>query len=160
MANKNQQLNKLVEYYSKPLSKDRIVYLNTLNAVEPEKVELYRDFILSLTILIGDTYLGEDAISEEEQYKSHFNWCWKKTIESFEKECLYFDQMGEHYYYFYKYFYDMFYSREDKPKNCISRFINFWEELMAIDRLKTHADYDLFINLYKIQTKHFKNNFA
>lgn len=159
MPNKKPKIHKFMEYYSKPLTRDRILYLNTLNTVEQEKVELYRDFILSLTHLIGDTFLGDDVVLTEEDCKGHFNWCWQKNIDVFKAEFLHFDLMGEHYYYFYKYFYDVFYGNKEKGENIIQKIITFWENIMSIERLKTHNEYDLFINLYKIQTKHFINNF-
>jgi hypothetical protein len=154
------QFNNIVEYYSKPLSKDKVTYLNTLHAVEHEKVELYKDFIISLTYLIGDTYLGDDVMIGEEAYKNHFNWCWRKNIDNFRLENLIFEDLGEHYYYFFKYFSDVFYTRMEKTKDLIPKIINFWDDIMSLDKVKTNSEYDLFINLYKIQTKHFKNNFS
>ena len=56
------QSNKIIDYISSPLSHDRINYLNMLNEVTIEKVELFRDFIISLFYLVNDTYLGDDVI--------------------------------------------------------------------------------------------------
>lgn len=150
-----QYLNEFTEYHSKPLSKDRLQYLNNLNAVEYEHVELYRDFIVSLAYLIGDTYLGDNIHLDEVDRVGHFDWCWKKNLSNFELENLKFLDSGEHYYYFIKYFTDYYYLVSDKQSSLINRIILFWENIMTVDRLKTNSEYDLFINLYKIQKKNF-----
>lgn len=146
-------MNEFTEYQSKPLSKDRIQYLNGLNGVEFEYVELYKDFIISLTYIIGDTYLGDNVHLDESDRTGHFDWCWKKNVKNFQLENLKFLDAGDHYYYFLKYFTDYFYLISDKQPSLINRTIHLWENIMSIDRVKTSSEYDLFINLYKIQKK-------
>jgi hypothetical protein len=151
---KNLNLNISIDYYTKPLRKGRIQYLNLLNNVETEKVKCFSNFISSLLKTVEATFLGDDVIFTEDQYKSHFNWCWKRNILNSEKQGVYFEEPGEHYYYFYKYVYDVFYTRDDRPENIWQKFVTFWKELMSKDTKKTQSEYDLFINLYRIFCKY------
>ena len=41
----------------------------------------------------------------EEDNLSHFKWCWKKTIENFKKENIYFTFKEQDYDYFERFFY-------------------------------------------------------
>ena len=72
-------IGRFIEYFSKPLSTEQLTYLNNINNVIPERVELYCDFIISLGYLIHDTYLGDDVIIDDNDRKSHFTWCWNKN---------------------------------------------------------------------------------
>ena len=84
-------------------------------------MELYYDFSFSLYYLILETYLGEeDNINEtkivmsNEDKQKHFDWCWDKTINNFNKENIVFKDKGEHYDYFNQFFMDTFYSHPEK----------------------------------------------
>ena len=75
-----------------------------INNIISEKMELYYDFSFSLYYLILETYLGEeDNINEtkivmsNEDKQKHFDWCWDKTINNFNKENIVFNDKGEHY---------------------------------------------------------------
>ena len=104
--------NKFIDYFSKPLTFDQLNYLNNLNSVTIEKVELFRDFTITLTYYIYDTYLGDDVMYKESDITGHFNWCWNKTISNFVKENIFFEERGEHYYYHMNYFMDTFYNSD------------------------------------------------
>jgi hypothetical protein len=148
-------IGKFIEYFSKQLNLSQIEYLNQINHVTPEKVELYRDFIISLGHIIHDTYLGDDIITDDDIILIHFNWCWEFNIDNFIKERINFKKNGEHYYYYLNYFVEMYYKNKDKNYHLINEIISFWENVFSITRLKTKSEYDIFIEAYKTQDKYF-----
>ena len=150
--------NKYVDYYSKPLNQDQLNYLNRLNDVTIEKVELFRDFAISLFYTVYRTYLGDDIINNDEDMLNHFNWCWVKVIDDYSMENLFFVEKGEHYYYFVNYFTDKFYMLENKDNMDLEEITQYWSNIFSIDQIKTKSQYDIFIELYKIQNNYFLNN--
>jgi len=70
------KINRFLEYFSKQLSFEQVTYLNTINNITQEKVELFRDFSISLTYIIENSYLGDDVIEYQDDQINHFNWCW------------------------------------------------------------------------------------
>lgn len=155
---KGKPMNRFLDYVSRPLTYDQLSYLHTLNGVTIEKVEVFKDFTTSLTYLIYDTYLGDDTIKNETDRLTHFNWCWKKNIENFLAEGLRFKESGEHYYYHLNYFMDIFYLSEWKDDVLFNKILFYWNEIITMNKAMTKSEYDIFIELYKIQNKHFLNN--
>ena len=125
-----------------------------INNIIPENMDLYYDFTFSLYYLIVETYLGDDDNGSEtkinmtdEDKKNHFQWCWKKTIENFNKESLIFNEKGDHLDYFLDFFMEIFYlQKEDKIKNSIPTFFTD-----VFDRKKpfTKSDLDMISSIYK-----------
>ena len=137
------------------MSSDQLIYLNTINNVVTEKIELYNDFVISLCYLIHDTYLGDDVYVNIEDVKSHFDWCWYKNIENFEKENINFVIDGEHYYYFLNYFTEIYYRNQDKTKLLFNKIVDFWVGIFSLNKNKTKSEYDIFIEVYKTINKYF-----
>jgi hypothetical protein len=148
-------INKFIEYFSKPMSGEQLIYLNSINNVGTERVELFNDFIVSLCYLIHDTYLGDDVYSDIDDIKSHFDWCWNKNIDNFKKENLHFMSNGEHYYYFLNYFTEIYYRNQDKNKLLFNKVIDFWVNIFSLLKNKTKSEYDIFIEVYKTLNKYF-----
>jgi hypothetical protein len=125
-----------------------------INNIIPEKMDLYYDFTFSLYYLIVETYLGDDnngtetkIVMTDDDKKNHFQWCWKKTIENFNKESIVFNDKGEHLDYFLDFFMEIFYNqKEDKIKNSIGTFFTD-----VFDRKKpfTKSDLDMISSIYK-----------
>ncbi len=136
-----------------------MVYLNTINSISPEKVELFRDFSISLTYLIEDTYLGDDVIQTQDDQINHFNWCWDQNIKNFSRENIIFQTKGEHYYYYLAYFIDIYYGNSNKTKGLFQKIVGFWDDILSIDVLKTKSEHDLLCEIYKIMDKYFVNNY-
>ena len=99
----------LTDYLTKPLSLEQQEHLNKKNDIIIEYVDLFIDFMTSLTTIINKTYLNEDIINSEYYIIKHFNWCWEKNIKNFEKENIGINSQGEHYEFVYNYFYEKFY---------------------------------------------------
>jgi hypothetical protein len=153
------QIHRFLEYFSKQLSFDQMVYLNTINNITPEKVELFRDFSISLTYIIEDTYLGDDVIETQSDQINHFNWCWDQNIKNFNKENIFFQAKGEHYYYYMAYFMDIYYGNSVKTKGLFKKMVGFWDDVLSINNLKTKSEHDLLCEIYKIMDKYFVNNY-
>jgi hypothetical protein len=148
-------------YITKPLSPEDVDIWFRVNNIIPEKLELFSDFSHSLNITIVDTYLGENnlpnetkiTMSEDDNLK-HFDWCWNKTIESFEKEDINFLKKGEHYEYFQSFFNDIFYNQtDDKVRKSISSFFN---DLFDAKKPFTKSDLDMISTIYKTLDKSLK----
>lgn len=137
------------------MSEDEMWKLNSANNIEPEAVELYVDFIVSLIDLIDSTYLGKDIMNDEKNQNNHFNWCWNKTLANFQLENIKFSQKGDHYDYFKEYIKDVYYVGAEKSSANIENIIAFWKRIMSIDTIKTKSEYDLFQEVYSVLSRNF-----
>jgi hypothetical protein len=140
-------------YIAKPMDPDDVDIWFRVNNIIPEKMDLYYDFSFSLYYLILDTYLGDDKNSEtkivlsDEDNLKHFEWCWNKTIENFQKEEITFNKKGDHYDYFLSFFTDIFYNqKENKIKSSIGTFFN---DLFDRKKPFTKSDLDMISSIYK-----------
>ena len=140
-----------IEYISKPMHKEDILLIYKINNIIPERSDLYLDFAHSLFDLVTSTYLG-DEVMDGKTIGEHFNWCWKKTIESFKKESINFDN-DSLYAYFVTLFLESFYSEQDKSDKNINKLLDFWKDIFMYSTDKTKSELDAFIELYKIFDK-------
>lgn len=148
-------INRFIDYFSKPLTSEQISYLNNINNISFERVEVFHDFIITLLHVVNDTYLGDDVITNSDERLSHFNWCWNKVISNFQKESIRIETKGEHFQYFFTYFNDIFYYETNKESNMIEKYIIFWNDIMKPMDSKTKSEYDLFVDIYKVMGKYF-----
>ena len=89
--------------------KEELDFWFRYNNVSREKISLFYDFIISLDELIDSTVLGSDVIDDEPKIKGHFTWCWKKTIENFAKERIFFKEYGNHFEYLWNFYNEAYY---------------------------------------------------
>jgi len=144
------------DWMTKPIPKDEVlIWFNVHNMIY-EKIELYGDIFKSLNAIIFDTYLGDSDsetkinLSNEDKI-SHFDWCWNKMVNDFEKENINIKFKGDHKEYFLSFFMDSFYNqRENKIKESISRFLN---EIFDTNMVYSKPDLDLLTELYKLMEK-------
>lgn len=157
MANDKNKIE-FMNYISTPLSDDSITILYTTNNVKFDRVKLYFDFVISFFELLFDTYMGDD-ITDDEQQKNHFNWCWKKNISNFENESIIFDDNKDLRSYFYEFTKEIFYNLDGKENNphVKNNIITLWTHLFNYGGPKTRADLDSFVELYSIFDKSLKN---
>jgi hypothetical protein len=144
-----------IEYISKPMKKEDILLLYKINNVTPERSALYLDFTHSLYDLIVTTYLG-DEVMDNDSIKQHFDWCWKKVIESFQKEKIYFESI-ELYNYFFTLFLESFYTEVDKSEKNVNKLLEFWQDIFEYSVTKTLSELEAFIDLYKIFDRSLQN---
>lgn len=119
-----------------------------------EKIELFYDFLTSLYELIDNTYLGPDVLKEEFDQRNHFTWCWFKTIESFNKEKIYFKESGSHYDYFWNFFLEAFYFNQldDQP----IKISEYFYKLFDFKHKKSRSELDILSELYKLLNQNLK----
>jgi hypothetical protein len=142
-------------YISKPIPSEDVDIWFKINNVLIEKLELFFDFSYSLNSLITETYLGEHGLISEtkinlsvEDNEKHFEWCFKKVIDNFSKEGIFFKNTGEHYDYFKTFFDEVFYNqKEEKVRNSVG---NFFDDLFNVNKSFTKSDLDMVGVIYKI----------
>jgi hypothetical protein len=140
-------------WMSKPVpQEDIIIWFNIHNMIY-EKIELYGDIFKSLNQTIVDTYMGDESnetriIMSIEEKKSHFNWCWNKTIENFSKENIKITPKGTHKDYFEDFYLDTFYNPTEK--NIKEAIPNFISDVFDVDKPFTKSDLDVLTELYKL----------
>ena len=148
---------KFLSYITNPLTRTSIDLLYKSNYIMFEKCDLYRDFVLSLSDLIFDTYMG-DKITKEGDRMNHFKWCWDKIVVNFEVEGIYFGDNQELYDYFSNFMVEIYYSVEDKhnDSNINHNICKLWKYIFNYKIVKTRSDVDTFIEVYKMFEKSLK----
>lgn len=149
--------NNFLKWVTAPISSDEVETWFKINNIIPERMELFADFCFSLHNLIKDTYLGDEEKSitdiklNRKEKIAHFNWCWNKILDNFQKENLIFNKEGEHYKYFMNFYRDAYYEqKEKKVKNSIDKFLN---ELFTSKNTFTKSDLDMITEIYKLLDK-------
>lgn len=144
-----------IEYISRPMEKDDILLMYRINNIIPERSDLYLDFTHSLFDLVTTTYLGDEIMSDN-SIKEHFEWCWKKTVDSFKKEKITINSDSLHSY-FSVLFLESFYNEIDKSEKNVNKLLEFWQDVFTYSTTKTRSELEAFIDLYKIFDKSLSN---
>ena len=144
-----------IEYISRPMEKDDILLMYRINNIIPERSDLYLDFTHSLFDLVTTTYLGDEIMSDI-SIKEHFEWCWKKTVDSFKKEKITINSDSLHSY-FSVLFLESFYNEIDKSEKNVNKLLEFWQDIFTYSTTKTRSELEAFIDLYKIFDKSLSN---
>ena len=144
-----------IEYISRPMEKDDILLMYRINNIIPERSYLYLDFTHSLFDLVTTTYLGDEIMSDN-SIKEHFEWCWKKTVDSFKKEKITINSDSLHSY-FSVLFLESFYNEIDKSEKNVNKLLEFWQDIFTYSTTKTRSELEAFIDLYKIFDKSLSN---
>jgi hypothetical protein len=143
-------------WMTKPLPNEDIIIWFNIHNMNYEKIELYGDVFKSLNQIILDTYLGDTIfvtkiILTDEDNLSHFEWCWKKTIDNFKKEDIHIKYDGEHKDYFKSFYMNTFYNQnEEKIKDSIPKFLM---DIFDVGVSYSKSDLDLLTELYKLIEK-------
>jgi hypothetical protein len=144
------------DWMAKPIPKEEVIIWFNVHNMIYEKIELYGDVFKSLNVIIVDTYLGDSDFETKisltyEDKISHFDWCWKKMVNDFEKENINIKFKGDHKEYFQSFFMDSFYNQNVvRIKESITRFLN---EIFDINMVYSKPDLDLLTELYKLMEK-------
>lgn len=149
MIDKNKTL-KFLDYINKPMSRESIIVLYSANNIKYEKCELYNDFIQSLIFLVYDTYLGDDITNEQEQ-KNHFNWCWDKNIINFKKENISFNDTKLKNY-FLEFMLEVYYpiTKKDENQIALDNILKLWSYIFDYNNNKSKSDVDTLIEVYQM----------
>lgn len=151
-------MDNFLNYITKNLDPEQVDIWFRVNNIIPEKMELYYDLSYSLYLLIKTTYLGDTTLPTETKVemnsidnKKHFDWCWNKTLDNFQKESITFEREGDHYDYFYSLFDEIYYNQ---PKEILRESIDvFFNDLFNREKPFTQVDLDLIFNIYKTLDK-------
>ena len=146
-------------WVSKPVPKEEVVVWFNINNMNYEKVELYGDFFKSLNFKIIATYFEEDHRETkinltEENKKEHFDWCWTKTVEDFQKEKIIINNSGDHRDYIEKFFFDTFYNQNQK--NIKEAIPSFLSEVFDLNKPFSKSDLEIMTEIYKLMDKNLK----
>lgn len=145
-------------YITLPVPEDEAEVWFNVNNMIIEKRQLYADFCLSLLKLVEETYLGNEfdnstnkIILTKEEKDSHFDWCWKKVIESFEKENIKFKVNGEHRDYMKEFLDEVFYDQQEEQvvKNVYEFLVSLFDE----EKSFTKSDLNMLTEIYKLFEK-------
>lgn len=140
-----------------PLVMSGVEKIYKQHGVVYERVDLYRNFTLSLNSLIQSTYMGDD-IHDEKTKKQHFDWCWKQVSEDFTIEGIYFVDNQMLYEYFRVFMLKTFYIIPNKDESLIPANIEkVFSYLFDYNHLKKADDIETFIDVYKKFELSFKN---
>lgn len=129
---------------------------NKSHNISRERSELYHDFLVSLLILIDDTYLGNEMVSSEGDRLNHYQWCFNKTISNFEMEKIYFSTKGNHFEYLWFFFFGAYYNSDQEEKR--DKILSYFHKLFTVDVMKNRNELDAFTDLYKIFEQNLKRS--
>lgn len=143
-------------WLSVPLPSDDVDTWFRAHNMVMELIELYGDIFKSLSIIVIDTYLGEDSVEtkvsmDHQDILNHFEWCWKQLIRDYEKENIIIDYDGDHKDYLVSFFLESFYSQ--KEKNIREAIPEFIDELFNLDKPFAKSDLDILTEIYKLLNK-------
>jgi len=96
--------------------------------------------------IVESTYLGQEVTETQIDQKNHFEWCWNKVINNFEKESISFKETGNHQEYFWLFFQEAFYFNGDNPL----RIKEYFNKLFKFDFKKTRSELDMLTEIYKL----------
>jgi hypothetical protein len=141
-------VSEFYEYLTQEMNENQIEVWLKANNIIPEYSELFYDFVMSLYMLVEITYLGDDVVSTIDDKQGHFNWCFNKVIDDFEKENIIFSGKGQHYDYFWTFFEDAFYYED--TRESVENIEVFFKNLFNLKGKKTKSELDMYTDLYKI----------
>lgn len=122
--------------------------------ISRQKTELFYDFLVSLYDMVDSTYLGEDILNLEEIQKDHFNWCWKKNLENFGNEKIFFKESGSHFDYLWNFFLEAYYYAKLDGKTI--RISEYLYKLFDFKHKKSRSELDMLTEIYKMFEQNFK----
>ena len=117
-----------------------------------DRLELYKDFAINLLYCVYDFYLDRESFKDPEDAYNHFNWCFKRVSNGFEKENFNFFTNTNLINYLYQYYKIHFYENNDlKSKDDINLklYLEMWDEIFNLEK----TDNDLLktmVELYSI----------
>ncbi len=127
----------------------------------PEKIDLFGNIFKSLSIIVIDTYLGDDVLEtkvvlDKDDILNHFEWCWNKLLKDYSMENILIQDTGDHKDYMSTFFMDSFYSQ--KEKNIRDAIPDFIDELFNLDKPFAKSDLDFLTEIYKILNKNVEHS--
>jgi hypothetical protein len=146
------------KYIKNPLEMDEIERIYLANDINPNRADIYADYVQSLCDLIFLTYLGDEHHKEPIDRLEHFKWCWEKNQWTYELMGYKFAKRREQFEYFETFFVDVFYFVADKNMVLEESIKNVWGFVFDYNVIKSRLDIDNFIEIYNMfeETEWFK----
>lgn len=140
----------------RPLTLSALDLIYTSNNIVFERVDLYRDFILTLNDLVFTTYLGDEHTNEEQRI-THFNWCWNYVSDKLAHGNISFKKNKDAHVYFINFYFDTFYDTDKTGEIGLPIKIHeVWNSIFDYNIEKPRTDLDTFITLYRVFEKTYK----
>ena len=117
-----------------------------------DRIEIYKDFTISLINYIIGYYLDKDTLSADVDIKNHYNWCFNKVCDEFKLEGIEFGDNDMLREYFYDFFYYQFYKRNN-IEITIQFYEKFWTNIFNYDKQKNKNVISTMIELYNVFDK-------
>lgn len=137
-----------IEYVTRELSMENVIQLYRSYNIIPERIELYLDFVGALNNIVFKTYPGADVMTDSIS-NAHFNWCWEKTIDSFNKEGVGFKKEDKILRkYLWDYLHENFYNIEGEIRK--ESLAAHWEQILTYSNVKTRSDIDTMVEIYRL----------
>lgn len=118
-----------------------------------DRVELYKDFSINLSHYILKYYVDRDSLSEDEDIRNHFNWCYNKVCDEFMQENINFSSNKDLREYYFTYYYHQFYTADNNESIPIDYYLKFWLNIFDIDKQKNKNIIKILVELYQIFDK-------
>jgi hypothetical protein len=152
-------------YISKPVTEEEFSLWFESNNIIFERLEVYQDFVISLILMIKETYLGDEEdgvetkiVMSKDDKDSHYDWCWNKVVNNFKKENIFIENDGEHKQFLKDFIFDIFY--EQKNKHIKESMLKFFQDVFKLDVVITKSDLDLLTTIYKTFNRSVKFRFT
>ena len=100
-----------------------------------KRINLYKEFSLDLVKKVHDTFPGSSTRLNETDFINHYNWCYDKISEVYEKQEIYFKDNDELREYFEEFFLDNYYSENDNDK-IVDYYYKYWNTTFDYKNLK------------------------
>jgi len=149
--NASKDKNNDVSYQKEVVNEYELHNLYKENKIIRERVDLYRDFIITLCIKIEDTYLGKAYLKKEVDFVNHFNWAYFKVLQEFDEDGISFYHNDEVYSYFKNEVFEQFYAKDGKLGE--GDYKKFWLSLMRFEGRKIRINLNVMIEIYKMFDK-------
>lgn len=126
--------------------------INQKYMVAKDRVDIYKDFAINLVNYILYYYIDYESINTDVDISNHFNWCFNKVCDEFEKEGIYFKNNEMLREYFYTYYYHKFYTAQIEPQEdtSLEYYLKFWDAIFEIDKQKNKALVNVLIEIYNV----------
>jgi hypothetical protein len=98
---------------------------------------------------LGNTEEYENPVQmSKEDNEKHFDWCWNKVVENFQKENINFLIEGKHKTYFKLFLEDVYYNQSNI---MVRKSVNsFMDDLFNREKGFSKSDLELFTEIYKL----------
>ena len=122
-----------------------------------DRIEIYLDFALTLLYYIDKYYLDRVTLSDDNDIRNHFKWCYNKVCDEFLEEDVDFTDNKELFDYYYSYYYHQLYTAPETDDCSFKYFENFWKKIFKLNKQKNTSLLKILVEIYIIYDKSINN---